>query len=141
MSGGVRLAGDEKREGCGAGNAAADTEQDGALQACEIAGLRLRAELVVLSACETGRGGKPPGKGLIRLTRALQMAGARSVVASRCPAEDESTGALMTAFHQGLLQGLAKDEAMHQAMRSAQREKKWVYPYHWAAFVVTGDPR
>ncbi len=119
------------------------TREDGALQAWECYGadaLRLRAEVLVLSACETGKGELKPGEGAIGLTRALQVAGARSVVASRWSVADESTAALMTAFHRGLQAGLAKDEAMRRAMRTLKAVPKWEHPFYWAPFFVTGDP-
>src|SRR5207244_12950237 len=93
------------------------TDNDGALQAWEIySQLHLKAELVVLSACETGRGENVASEGIVGLTRALQYAGARSVLASLWKVADESTATLMVAFHRKLRQGLAKDEALRQAL-------------------------
>jgi CHAT domain-containing protein len=69
-----------------------ESNDDGALQAWEIyTQLKLKAELVVLSACETGRGQTVRGEGIIGLTRALQYAGARSIVASQWKVADDST--------------------------------------------------
>lgn len=120
---------------------AGKTDNDGALQAWEISSqLRLRAELVVLSACETGRGAPALSEGIIGLTRALQSAGARSIVASQWKVADESTAALMVAFHQKLRQGWAKDEALRQAMASVQQAPRTAHPYYWAPFFLVGDP-
>jgi len=134
MSSGVLLA-------APGGPAGDGTHDDGALQAWEIySQLRLRAELVVLSGCETGRGQSVRGEGLIGLTRALQYAGARSVVASQWKVDDESTRALMTAMHRNLRRGLAKDEALRQAMVALRRDRRTAHPYDWAPFRLLGDP-
>src|SRR5204863_5551514 len=110
MSSGLLLTAPEQEPEIG------ETANDGALQAWEIySQLKLRAELVVLSACETGRGQNMRAEGIVGLTRALQYAGARSVVASQWNVADESTATLMVAFHRGLRAGLAKDEALRQA--------------------------
>lgn len=86
--------------------AAGEMNNDGVLQAWEIySQLHLKAELVVLSACETGRGQNVRGEGIIGLTRALQYAGARSVVASQWAVSDASTATLMVAFNRGCGRG------------------------------------
>jgi tetratricopeptide (TPR) repeat protein len=117
------------------------TDNDGALQAWEIMSqLKLQAELVVLSACETGLGAKVPGEGLVGLTRALQYAGVRSILASQWQVSDASTKTLMVAFHSGLRQGLPKDEALHRAMQALHEDGRTEDPYYWAAFLLVGDP-
>ena len=68
--------------------------------------MKLRAELVVLSACDTGRGEKVQAEGIVGLTRALQYAGARSIVASQWKVADRSTAQLMVEFHRKLRAGL-----------------------------------
>jgi CHAT domain-containing protein len=120
---------------------AASTSNDGALQAREFGpSLPLRANLVVLSACETGRGAKVKGEGLVGLTRALQGAGARSVVATLWKVPDNSTAWLMLAFHRELTQGVAKDEALRRAMAITAGRATTSAPYFWAACFLTGDP-
>jgi CHAT domain-containing protein len=120
---------------------AGQTDNDGALQAWEIySQLHLKAELVVLSACETGRGANVTGEGIIGLTRALQYAGARSIVASQWKVADRSTATLMVAFHQKLRQGLPKDEALRQAMAVVRSDSRTAQPYYWAPFCLSGDP-
>ena len=99
------------------------------------------AELVVLSACETGRGEQVTGEGIVGLVRALQYAGARAIVASQWQVADWSTAALMVAFHEKLRAGLAKDEALRQAMAQVQGKTATAHPYYWAAFFLTGDPQ
>jgi CHAT domain-containing protein len=114
---------------------------DGALQAWEIfSQLHLHADLAVLSACETGIGKKVHGEGVIGLTRSLQYAGVRSIVASQWKVGDASTSDLMVAFHTKRQSGQAKDEALRQAMQSVQAHKETAHPYHWASFFLTGDP-
>lgn len=135
MSSGVLLTGPEKAPEIG------DTNNDGVLQAWEIySQLKLKAELVVLSACETGRGKNVRGEGLIGLTRALQYAGARSILASQWKVADFSTARLMLAFHRSLRDGLTKDEALRQAMALVRHNPETAHPYFWAPFFLTGDP-
>jgi CHAT domain-containing protein len=135
MSSGVLLTEPEKEPEIG------ETANDGALLAWEIySQLKLKAELVVLSACETGRGQTVRGEGIVGLTRALQYAGARAIVASQWKVPDKSTSRLMVAFHRYLRQGLAKDEALRQAMAEVRQNKRTAHPYHWAAFFLIGDP-
>ena len=74
------------------------------------------------------------------LTRALQYAGARAVVASHWKVNDRSTAQLMVAFHRYLRQGLAKDEALRRAMAQARGLPAKAHPYYWAAFFLIGDP-
>lgn len=135
MSSGILLAPPEQMPADG------ETNNDGVLQAWEIQSqLKLRAELVVLSSCESGRGEVVPQEGLVGLTRALQYAGARSIVASQWKVNDRSTSKLMVAFHRYLRQGLAKDEALRQAMANVRRHPGTARPYYWAAFFLLGDP-
>src|SRR5262249_57005055 len=116
-----------------------ETGRDGVLQAWEIySQMKLRAELVVLSACEMAKGEEVRAEGLVGMVRSLQYAGARSVVASQWKVADESTSALMVAFHRYLRQGLAKDEALRRAMAQVRRSQP--HPYYWAAFFLMGDP-
>lgn len=129
--------------------------ENGLLQAWEIfEKMRLDADLVVLSACESGLGKELGGEGLIGLTRAFQYAGARSVMASLWKISDRTTAELMVRFYRHLKEGLAKDEALRTAqldlLRSPLRllnERGEVEavdasaPYYWAAFQIYGDWR
>jgi CHAT domain-containing protein len=136
LSSGVRLAVPEQHAG------PTDTDNDGALQAWEIMNqMRLKAELVVLSACETGLGAKVKGEGLVGLTRAFQVAGARSVVASQWRVADQSTADLMVAFHERLRAGEFRDEALRRAMLKVAKDPSTLDPYFWAAFLLVGDYR
>ncbi len=117
-----------------------ETNNDGALQAWEIySQLKLKAELVVLSGCETGRGQEVKGEGLVGLTRALQYAGARSIVASQWKVADQSTAKLMVAFHRSLRQGVPKDEALRKAMALVRENPATSHPYYWAPFILVGN--
>ena len=118
-----------------------ETNNDGALQAWEIfSQLHLHAEIAILSACETGLGKNVSSEGVIGLTRALQYAGCRSVLASQWKVADNSSYLLMTAFHRGLRMGLAKDEALRRAMQEIRSSPATSAPYYWAPFILTGDP-
>ncbi len=114
--------------------------ENGLLQAWEVfEGVRIDAELVVLSACETALGKEMGGEGLVGLTRAFQYAGARTVVASLWSVGDASTAGLMGRFYGGVKGGKAKDEAMREAQLALLRDPKTSHPFHWAAFQVIGD--
>jgi len=115
---------------------------DGLLQAWEILErLRLDADLVTLSACDTGLGRDAAGEGLIGLTRAFQYAGARSILASLWGVPDRSTAVLMARFYTGLRAGLPKDEALRQAQLQLLRTGGLGHPYSWAGFSLNGDWR
>lgn len=117
------------------------TNDDGQLQAWEVfSQLRLRAELVVLSACETGQGPVVAGDGILGLPRAFQYAGARSIIASMWKVPDAATAELMTSFYRALGQGAAKDTALRDAMQHVQATTGFAHPYNWAAFELYGNP-
>ncbi len=122
----------------------ADQDDNGLLQAWEIfERLRIDADLVTLSACETGLGRDAAGEGLIGLTRAFQYAGARSILASLWSVSDRSTAELMRRFYTRLRAGQPKDGALQQAQRELLHngDPKVAHPYHWAAFELIGDGR
>lgn len=113
---------------------------DGYLQAWEIAQeLHLDADLVVLSACETGSGQLMGGEGVVGLTRAFLHAGAASVVVSHWGLADRSTAVLMENFYRGLRRGLDKDEALRQAQLEFLADDRRAHPYYWAAFQLVGS--
>jgi CHAT domain-containing protein/tetratricopeptide (TPR) repeat protein len=114
--------------------------QDGFLQAHEIYNLKLNADLVVLSACETALGKEIRGEGLVGLTRAFMYAGAPRVVATLWRVPDSATAELMKQFYTGMIrQGLPPAAALRQAQVSLSREKQWSAPYYWAGFTLQGD--
>lgn len=101
--------------------------------------IRVDAELVTLSACESGLGKDVGGEGLVGLTRAFQYAGARSVLASLRNVADDSTADLMAVFYRKLKEGKPKDQALQDAQVFMIRHGR--APFHWAAFQLTGDWR
>jgi len=121
---------------------AATKDRDGLLDASEIAALKLNADLVVLSACNTaGGGGKFGGEALSGLAEAFFFAGARSLVVSHWQVPSAATAQLMTAMF-GVLGPELKGGA-GPALRAAQgrliAQQKTAHPFFWAAFVVVGD--
>ena len=110
---------------------------DGLLTAREIADLSLSAQLVVLSACDTGLG-EVTGDGVVGLSRSLIAAGAQSTVVSLWAVPDEPTSALMQSFYQALQQGQNKAQALRQAM--LQTQEIYPEPLAWAAFTLVGNP-
>ena len=121
------------------GNSGA-SRQDGLLQAREIRDLSLRADLVVLSACETGNGKLLGIEGIASLERAFLLAGARSVVASLWTADDTYTIALMKRFYQHLVDGFDSGSALRQAKLDLLKEfGDQALPIYWAGFTLVGD--
>lgn len=117
-------------------------KENGLLQAWEIfEQVRLDADLVTLSGCNTGLGQELSGEGLIGLTRAFQYAGARSVLASLWSVDDFRTMQLMEKFYAGLKAGNSKDKALRQAQVSMIHTKSASSPFYWAAFSLSGDWR
>jgi CHAT domain-containing protein len=120
-----------------------DGRDNGLLQGWEIfEHVRLDADLVTLSACDTALGREMGGEGLVGLTRAFQYAGARSVLASVWGISDLSTARFMQRFYSYLRSGKPKDEALRAAQVDQIREKSGSsHPFYWAAFELIGDWR
>jgi CHAT domain-containing protein/tetratricopeptide (TPR) repeat protein len=113
--------------------------QEGFLHLRDIYGLRLDADLVVLSGCRTALGKELRGEGLVGLTRGFLYAGAPRVMASLWKVEDRATSELMTRFYRALWQeGLPPAAALRSAQLSLRRERRWRDPYFWAGFVLQG---
>ena len=118
----------------------ADT--DGFLRLHDIFNLNLPAELVVLSACETGLGKDVQGEGLVGLTRGFMYAGAKRVVVSLWSVNDTATAELMKRFYQQMLEkGVNPVAALRAAQLEMLKTEQWKAPYYWAAFVVQGEWR
>lgn len=123
--------------GIGSAIALAPSAQDsGLLTAEEILDLKLNAELVVLSACDTGRG-KITGDGVVGLSRSLITAGVPSVLVSLWSVDDNSTKELMTEFYSQINQRPNKAQALRAAMLTTM--KKHPQPKYWAAFTLIGE--
>ena len=115
------------------------TTDDGLLQVREIMRLPLNADLVTLSACETGVGATAGESGVVSLEQAFLISGARSVVASLWNVEDRSTTALMKAFYTHLAQHEDKALALAHAKRDMLDRYKDLPPFYWASFVLVGE--
>ncbi|HKQ89520.1 MAG TPA: CHAT domain-containing tetratricopeptide repeat protein [Blastocatellia bacterium] len=125
--------------------AQADRNEDGLLEAWELMQMDLRADLVVLSACETARGRFGAGEGVIGLSWAMFVAGAPATVVSQWKVESASTRELMLGFHQRLIasskEKMTKAEALRQAALKLMKNPGASHPFYWAGFVLVGDGR
>ncbi len=116
--------------------------RDGFLRMHEIYNLRLPADLVVLSACQTALGREVRGEGLVGLTRGFLYAGARRVMASLWQVDDESSAELMRRFYRAHLRdGQPPAAALRAAQAEMSRDRRFAAPFYWAAFTLTGDWR
>ncbi len=112
---------------------------DGFIRTHEIYSRSLRADLVVLSACETGLGKEVRGEGLVGLPRGFLYAGVPRVVVSLWNVNDASTAELMTDFYTHLADGEPPSAALRQAQLKMMRSKERGAPYYWAPFIFLGD--
>jgi CHAT domain-containing protein/tetratricopeptide (TPR) repeat protein len=120
----------------------AGRSQDGFLRLHDIYNLKLGADLVVLSGCQTALGKDLQGEGLIGLTRGFMFAGARAVVASLWQVDDESTAELMQRFYRAMLKdGRRPPDALRTAQLGMARHPRWSAPFYWAGFVLQGEWR
>jgi CHAT domain-containing protein len=114
--------------------------EDGVLRLAEIYNLPLNADLVVLSACETGLGQLARGEGVIGLTRGFLYAGASSVLVSLWQVADVTTAALMADFYREVLTGKPRTQALREAkLKAIRRDPESAKPYSWASFVLIGE--
>ncbi|HEX2224704.1 MAG TPA: CHAT domain-containing protein, partial [Thermoanaerobaculia bacterium] len=114
--------------------------QDGYLRLADVYNLRLNADLVVLSACQTALGKEMRGEGLIGLTRGFMLAGSRRVLASLWSVDDRVTAELMERLYKGMLnEGKSPAAALRQAQRDMLRDEDWQSPYYWAGFSLQGE--
>jgi CHAT domain-containing protein/Tfp pilus assembly protein PilF len=122
-----------------------DKNEDGLLEAWELMQMDLRADLVVLSACETARGRFGAGEGMIGLTWALFVAGVPSTVVSQWKVESASARELMLGFHRRLRAPSRKSLTMAEALRmealKLMKDPSTSHPFYWAGFVLVGDGR
>ncbi|HVE83936.1 MAG TPA: CHAT domain-containing protein, partial [Myxococcales bacterium] len=126
------------RSGLVLAGAGAPTDLSNSLvTALELAGLNLwGTQLVVLSACDTGRGDVKLGQGVYGLRRSLVVAGAETLVVSLWKVDDETTRTLMESYYRNLLAGYGRVAALREAMLSLRAQHP--HPYFWAPFVGIG---
>lgn len=117
-------------------------EQNGFLQLHDIYGLKLSADLVVLSACNTALGKDVRGEGLVGLTRGFMYAGAPRVVATLWRVDDRASAELMAHFYMALLdEGQSPAEALRSSKKAMWQKGPWRSPHYWSAFVLQGEYR
>ncbi len=125
-----------------------DKNEDGLLEAWELMDLDLKADLAVLSACETARGRFGAGEGIIGLTWAMFVAGVPTTVVSQWQVESASTRDLMVGFHRAISSPsgagttkVTKTEALRRAALKVMKNPETSHPFYWAGFVLAGDGR
>ena len=122
-------------------NAGVSGLDDGFLSALEVSALDLvGTQLVVLSACDTGRGDPIDGQGVLGLRRAFAMAGVQTLVMTLWRIDDQATPALQAAFYENLRAGMGRTDALRQAQRATLRRATHAHPYYWAGFEISGVP-
>ena len=116
-----------------------DSRAEGFLTLSKVLGLRLQADMVVLSACSTGRGRMQEGEGIASFARAFQYAGARSVVVSLWEVSSEATVLFMKSFYGHLKAGKGRAEAL--GLARIEIKAKYPNPFYWTPFVLYGENR
>ncbi|XP_078360894.1 uncharacterized protein LOC144645266 isoform X1 [Oculina patagonica] len=113
-------------------------KEDYILTMADVLGVKLRARLVVLSCCHSGRG-EIKAEGVVGIARAFMGAGARSVLVSLWAINDEATLEFMTSFYQHLMEGRSASESLNRAMKHLRESDKYSDVRYWAPFVLIGD--
>jgi CHAT domain-containing protein len=113
--------------------------QDGYLRLGDIYKLKLSADLVVLSSCDSALGKDLDSEGIIGLPRGFLYAGAKSVIASLWKVNDDATAALMSILYARIKKGESPASALRSAQLEMLRDEQWSNPYYWAGFVLQGD--
>jgi CHAT domain-containing protein len=116
-------------------------KQDGYLRLADIYKLKLSADLVVLSSCESGLGKDLQAEGIIGLPRGFLQAGARSVIASLWKVNDQATAKLMSGLYARIQRGETPSSALRGAQLEMVHNEQWSNPYYWAAFALQGEYR
>jgi CHAT domain-containing protein len=112
--------------------------EDGFLTMSEVLKLPLRADMVVLSACQTALGREVTGEGVVGLTRAFLYAGSRAAVVSLWPVDDASTAVFMSKFYEHVKAGLTPARALARAKQDLRAARAHAHPFYWAPFVSFG---
>ncbi len=116
-------------------------QEDGVLHSSEVYNLNLNADLVVLSACETGLGKVAKGEGIIGLSRSFLYAGAKNIMVSLWKVTDEATKELVVDFYTNLEKSrkVSQSEALRKAKLNLLKNKKYAMPYYWNGFVLISN--
>jgi CHAT domain-containing protein/tetratricopeptide (TPR) repeat protein len=114
------------------------SEEDGFLQVSELYGMKTSADLIVLSACQTGRGKIVRNEGILGLPRIFFYMGARSVIATLWPIHDKAGAVFMDYFYSRYFRGAGKAESL-QAAKRKMAGTKYAHPYYWASYTLTGE--
>ncbi|MGD9993571.1 MAG: CHAT domain-containing protein [Salinivirgaceae bacterium] len=121
----------------------ADTDEDGLLNTYELANLDLGADLVVLSACNTGFGKLNRGEGIIGLTRGFFQAGCKSLLATLWSVSDETSLRIIDGFYTELEKQQTKSFSLTESKRNYVKQAKgmWAHPFFWAGYISIGDDK
>ncbi|MGH1362744.1 MAG: CHAT domain-containing protein [Calditrichia bacterium] len=114
------------------------SEEDAVLYSSEVYNLNLNAELVVLSACETGLGKLVRGEGIIGLTRGFLYAGAKNLTVSLWQVSDQSTAILMTNFFERVAKGKKLSDSLRRAKQKLIEDEQYASPFYWSPFILIG---
>ena len=114
-------------------------EEDFILKMSDVQVANIRARLVVLSCCHSGRGRMLKGEGVVGIARAFLAAGARSVLVALWAIDDEATMVFMKSFYQHLKEGKTASVAVHQSIKCLRESKEFSEMRHWAPFQLIGD--
>jgi CHAT domain-containing protein len=116
-------------------------DADGSLELHEVYGMELKkADLVVLSVCQSNSGAHSRGDDITGLSRAFLYAGAPTVISSLWNVDDRATSELMTSFYKRLQGGMSKAAALRTAQAEMRAKPEYSHPYYWAGFVLIGQP-
>ena len=114
----------------------------GFLTAADVFNLRLNADMVVLSGCQTALGQELRGEGLVGFSRAFMYAGTPRVVASLWKVDDAATAELMKGLYRAVVKdGLAPAAALRASQLALSRRARFQHPFYWAAFQIQGEWR
>jgi len=113
-------------------------QEDGFLQASEMYKMKTSADLVVLSACQTGGGKIARNEGISGLPRVFFYMGARSVISTLWPIHDKAAASFMDYFYDSYFRGAGKAEAL-QAAKKKMARTRYAHPYFWAAYTLAGQ--
>ncbi|HHH49502.1 MAG TPA: CHAT domain-containing protein, partial [Saprospiraceae bacterium] len=111
------------------------------LHASDLYNIDLPAELIVLSACETGVGELKRGEGILSLARGFSFAGVKSILTTLWKVSDKKAASFMDFFYKNISEGLQKDEALRKAKIAymANCSKREAAPFYWASYIAMGD--